>query len=71
MIYLDDLVAFLRETLRAEAGERCDVYEPREAALRGRPVRRLGLALDPGPKVAAWAEREALDALFLHRPWGG
>lgn len=34
------------------------------------PVTRLGVALEATPGLAAWAEREALDALFLHRPWG-
>ncbi len=33
-------------------------------------VGRLGLALEPWPGLAAWAEAERLDALFLHRPWG-
>ncbi len=33
------------------------------------PVRRLGLALEPGPDGLAWIERERLDAVFLHRPW--
>lgn len=35
-----------------------------------RPVRRLGLLLEPSADAGAWAEANALDALFLHRPWG-
>ena len=34
-----------------------------------RPLRRLGLALEPWPELGQWVEREGLDALFLHRPW--
>ena len=33
-------------------------------------VRRPGLALEAGPALGPWAEREGIDALFLHRPWG-
>ena len=33
------------------------------------PLRRVGLALEPGPRWLAWAERERCDAVFLHRPW--
>lgn len=36
----------------------------------GRPVARLGFALQPAPGLAAWAVSERLDAIFLHRPWG-
>jgi putative NIF3 family GTP cyclohydrolase 1 type 2 len=35
-----------------------------------RAVRRLGLALEPGPGLAEWVDAEGLDAVFLHRPWG-
>jgi len=35
-----------------------------------RPVRRLGLLIEPNPDVGAWARANALDAVFLHRPWG-
>jgi putative NIF3 family GTP cyclohydrolase 1 type 2 len=34
------------------------------------PMARLGLALEPWPGLRHWAERERLDALFLHRRWG-
>ncbi|MBV9852435.1 MAG: Nif3-like dinuclear metal center hexameric protein [Armatimonadetes bacterium] len=32
-----------------------------------RPIQRVGLALEPWPGLAAWAEADRLDALFLHR----
>jgi putative NIF3 family GTP cyclohydrolase 1 type 2 len=35
----------------------------------GRPLRRLGMALEAGPGMAEWAETEKLDAIFLHRPY--
>ncbi|MDQ3398737.1 MAG: Nif3-like dinuclear metal center hexameric protein [Deinococcota bacterium] len=35
-----------------------------------RPIRRLGLALEPFPGLGEWVRGERLDALFLHRPWG-
>ena len=47
-------------------GERTVVAEPGD----GRVVRRLGFALEPWPGLAAWTERETLDALVLHRHWG-
>src|SRR5687768_8304575 len=34
-----------------------------------RPVRRIGLALDPWPTLPSWLEHEDLDAIFLHRPF--
>ncbi|MES2573168.1 MAG: Nif3-like dinuclear metal center hexameric protein [Verrucomicrobiota bacterium] len=36
---------------------------------RAKPVRRLGLALDPWPGLSNWAAELALDAVFLHRHW--
>lgn len=35
-----------------------------------RRVRRLGLVLEPVPALADWVDRERVDALFVHRPWG-
>ena len=32
-------------------------------------IQRPGLALEPGPGLCPWVERESIDALFLHRPW--
>jgi putative NIF3 family GTP cyclohydrolase 1 type 2 len=34
-----------------------------------RPVRRIGLALEPSPRLAEWVRTNQLDALWLHRPW--
>lgn len=34
-----------------------------------RPVRRLGLALEPWSAIDEWTLEERLDAVFLHRPW--
>ncbi len=33
-------------------------------------IRRPGLALEPDGALLPWVEREGIDALFLHRPWG-
>lgn len=63
---LAELAAWLDEALDAAAfpGEPATLFVPSE-----REVRRLGLALEPGPGLAEWADAEGLDALFLHRPW--
>lgn len=34
-----------------------------------RPIRRLGLLLDPEPCLSDWITAHQLDALWLHRPW--
>jgi putative NIF3 family GTP cyclohydrolase 1 type 2 len=34
-----------------------------------RPIRRIGLALEPWMQLDEWVGDERLDALFLHRPW--
>ncbi len=34
-----------------------------------RPVRRLGLALEPGPALTNWVVGQQVDALWVHRPW--
>lgn len=44
--------------------ERGGVFRPSD-----RPVRRLGLALEPFPELPAWIRNRNLDAVFLHRPW--
>ncbi len=61
------LAAFIGETTdaRAFAGEPPVVFIASD-----RPVRRLGLALEPGPGLAEWVDADRLDAVFLHRPWG-
>ena len=45
-------------------GDTQGIYRPSE-----RPVKRVGLALEPWEGIGAWVRRENLDALFLHRPW--
>jgi putative NIF3 family GTP cyclohydrolase 1 type 2 len=62
-----ELAAFVDEALdtRAFTDEPPTLFVP-----SGRPVRRLGLALEPDPGLAGWMEAERLDAVFLHRPWG-
>jgi putative NIF3 family GTP cyclohydrolase 1 type 2 len=65
---LDDLAAFLHDALGADAfpsDEQGGVFRPGD----GRPLARVGAALEPWPGLARWAEREQLDAVFLHRPW--
>ena len=67
MIYLDDLAQFLDRFFavhRYSQEERGGVYLPST-----RPVKRLGLALEPWGQLPQWVESERLDALFLHRPW--
>lgn len=67
MIYLDDLAQFLDRFFavhRYDQEERGGVYLPST-----RPIRRLGLALEPWAQLPQWIEQQRLDALFLHRPW--
>lgn len=66
-LHVDDLALFLDELFEAERfepEERGGVYRPSE-----RPIRRLGLALEPWPELLGWVRRQRLDALWLHRPW--
>jgi putative NIF3 family GTP cyclohydrolase 1 type 2 len=65
---LEDLAAFVAEALGAAAfppDERGGVFRPGD----GRPLARVGVALEPWRGLAAWARRGRLDAVFLHRPW--
>lgn len=63
---LAQVAAFIRQALDADAfsGEPPTIF-----AASHRPVARLGLALEPGPELAAWVDADRLDAVFLHRPW--
>ena len=64
--------ALARELRRVLVAARMPPGDPAglwHAPAAPRAVRRLGLALDPPGDVAAWIERERLDALVLHRPW--
>ena len=66
-IVIEDIVEFLNGVFAVElfaASERGGVYLPSP-----RPVRRLGLALEPGMQLQEWVRGQGLDALFLHRPW--
>ncbi len=40
------------------------IYRP-----SSRPVKRIGLAIEPWTGIETWVQQEHLDALFLHRPW--
>lgn len=65
---LEALAGFLHEALGAAVfplEERGGVFRPGD----GRPVARLGVALEAWPALGRWAAHERLDALFLHRPW--
>lgn len=64
---LTDLVTYLHTSLlvnRFPATEQGGIYRASE-----RPIRRIGLALEPTPLLADWVRSEQLDALWLHRPW--
>ena len=62
----DELVDFLDQLLHAKR-TRDDVGGVYVRSTR--PIRRMGLALEPWPEIGAWARAERLDAVFLHRPW--
>lgn len=66
MIQLTDLQIFLDRYFAVEryGDDQGGVYHQSDRA-----IRRIGLALEPWPRLAAWVERERLHALFLHRPW--
>lgn len=64
---LNELNDFLQNELATNQypdSEQGGVYHPSE-----RPVRRLGLALEPFANLPQWVEEANLDALWLHRPW--
>ncbi len=64
---LADVAAFLHLVLdmdRYAPDERGGIY-----VSSARPIRRIGLALDPWPTLPSWLEHEDLDAIFLHRPF--
>lgn len=67
MLFLDDIERFLDLFFaihRYSQEERGGVYCPST-----RPIRRLGLALEPWEQLPQWVDGQRLDALFLHRPW--
>ncbi len=64
---LDALADFLDALLAVDPRDE----DPAGIVVPGeRPVRRLGLLIEPSADVGAWAAANALDAVFLHRPWG-
>lgn len=66
MITVKSLQTFLDELLLA------DIFEDDQHgvyAASNRPLKRLGLALEPPPDTTTWIAENDLDALFLHRPW--
>ena len=66
MLTPSELNAFLRLYFSAErfGDDQNGIYRASE-----RPVKRMGLLLEPFPKIAAWTKEKELDALFIHRPW--
>lgn len=66
MISLEALTQFLDHFFAVHrfGDDQGGLYRP-----SSRPIRRLGLALEPWPQLAQWVRNEHLDALFLHRPW--
>jgi len=66
-IFLEDIAEFLNQFFAVDLysqEERGGVYLPST-----RPVRRLGLVLEPSVQLHKWVRSQNLDALFLHRPW--
>ncbi len=66
MPLLAELAAFLDELLEVartpdDAGGIVRASE--------RPITRLGMVLEPWPEIGRWAHDNAIDALFIHRPW--
>lgn len=66
-VLLNDIVDFLRHEFAANGypdSEQGGLYQA-----SGRPVRGLGLALEPFPEMATWIADNQLNTLWLHRPW--
>ena len=66
MIVIDDIAQFLDRFFAVHrfGNDQGGIYHPST-----RPIRRIGLALEPWAGLAEWAKSQHLDALFLHRPW--
>ncbi len=65
--FLNDLADFLQTELganRYEDAEKGGVYHPCQ-----RPIKRLGLSLEPFSDLPNWVNDLQLDAVWLHRPW--
>lgn len=57
--YLDSYLGSAR-FLHDQSG----IYRPSR-----RPIKRIGLALEPWSEIGSWVRQEQLDAVFLHRPY--
>ncbi|MGC1392749.1 MAG: Nif3-like dinuclear metal center hexameric protein [Coleofasciculaceae cyanobacterium] len=66
MVFLDELAQFLDQYFAVQqfGDEQGGIYHN---SLR--PIRRIGLALEPWTEIAQWITEQQLDAIFLHRPW--
>ena len=67
MIVLENIAQFLDSFLAVNSfgeEERGGIYHH-----SSKPVRRLGLALEPGIQLTTWAKEQQIDAFFLHRHW--
>ncbi len=65
-IALNDIAQFLDRFFAVHrfGDDQGGIYQP---SLR--PIRRIGLALEPWVGLEKWAKSKRIDALFLHRPW--
>lgn len=66
MIHLDDIAQFLDYFFAVHRfkDDQGGIYHP-----SSRPIRCIGLALEPWADLEKWAKSKRIDALFLHRPW--
>ena len=66
---LNDLNHFLQRYFSAErfGDDQNGIY--RTSDKPDKSVKRIGLLLEPFPKLADWTKKYRLDALFIHRPW--
>ena len=66
-VLLNDIVQFLDNELAVSSypeTERGGVYYP-----SSRPIRKVGLVLEPFPTLVDWINENHLDAIWVHRPW--
>ncbi|MBD2740738.1 Nif3-like dinuclear metal center hexameric protein [Coleofasciculus sp. FACHB-1120] len=65
-IALNDIAEFLDRFFAVHrfGDDQGGIYHPST-----RPIRRIGLALEPWTGLEKWAKSKHLDALFFHRPW--
>jgi putative NIF3 family GTP cyclohydrolase 1 type 2 len=67
LISLEAIAEFLNHLFGVERfphSERGGIY-----LASSHPIKRIGLALEPGEKFQEWLTAESVNALFLHRPW--